>query len=165
MGLIPDSKVGKIQFFQSKVTPWTDNAVALGTTADPQSVYDLAQIPAPALPTPVTTLGMPANFTATLDQSGALTLKWKCASPRASGTVYQVWRRTTPAGEFTYLGGVGDKKDVDAAIPAGYSQVTYQIQAVRSTAVGPWAQFNVNFGVSTGGAMTASVELAPKMAA
>jgi hypothetical protein len=46
--------------------------------------------------------------------------------------------------------------------------VTYQIQAVRSTAVGPWAQFNVNFGVSSGGAMTASVTEqppSPKLAA
>jgi hypothetical protein len=32
------------------------------------------------------------------------------------------------------------------------------MQAVRSTAVGEWAQFNVNFGVSgAGGTMTAMV--------
>jgi hypothetical protein len=35
--------------------------------------------------------------------------------------------------------------------------VTYQIQAVRSTAVGPWAQFNVNLGVSPGGPISVSV--------
>ena len=33
----------------------------------------------------------------------------------------------------------------------------YQIQAVRSTAVGEFATFNVKFGVSTGGAVTATV--------
>jgi hypothetical protein len=37
-------------------------------------------------------------------------------------------------------------------------QVTYQIQALRSTMTGPSAQLNVNFGVSSGGGtMTASV--------
>jgi hypothetical protein len=45
-----------------------------------------------------------------------------------------------------YLGGCGPKQFTDRTIPAGVSGVTYQMQAVRSTAVGPWAQFNVNFG-------------------
>jgi hypothetical protein len=41
-------------------------------------------------------------------------------------------------------------------------EMTYQIQAVRSTSVGPWALFNVNFGVSSDGAITTSVtEWAP----
>jgi hypothetical protein len=75
----------------------------------------------------------------------------------AAGTVYQVGRRIGGAGEFTYCGGAGAKKFLDETIPAGSSQVTYQIQAVRSTAVGEWAQFNVNFGIGTGGAMTTSV--------
>jgi hypothetical protein len=30
--------------------------------------------------------------------------------------------------------------------------VTYQIQAVRSTAVGAWAQYTVSFGTPAGGA-------------
>lgn len=33
MGLIPDTKVGKIQFYQSKLDPWTTSAVQIGTTA------------------------------------------------------------------------------------------------------------------------------------
>jgi hypothetical protein len=85
--------------------------------------------------------------------------------------MYQVYRRIgggsgDGAGEFTYLGGSGSKKFVDSTVPAGSSQITYQIQAVRSTAVGAWEQFNVNIGTNTGtGAMTASVEKAPKLAA
>ena len=55
-------------------------------------------------------------------------------------------------------------------MPAGSSQVTYQIQAVRSTAVGPWAQFNVNFGVSSAGfaivkSVTESAPTPPRIAA
>src|SRR4051812_12894699 len=120
MGLIPDTKAGKVAFYGSKIAPWTTNAVAIGTTAgavtaldallttaqdklaaqtaaqeaaktataaadnavealavaganiiadirakarnsaDPANVYELAQIPAPATPTPVNTLGTPS---------------------------------------------------------------------------------------------------------
>ncbi|HSV13219.1 MAG TPA: hypothetical protein VLI90_03105 [Tepidisphaeraceae bacterium] len=217
MGLIPDTKIGKIEFCESHVSPFTTNAVAIGTTAPAvtawsalvtaaraaytaqqaaqlaaknattnlnvavgammdatssiikqvrakadlsgNGVYALASLPVPATPTPVGPPGTPTNFTVSLDQTGVLKLKWKCANP-AGGTIYQVWRRTTPTGEFAYLGGSGTKDFVDATIPAGSSQVTYQIQGVRSTAVGEWAQFNVNFGVGSGGAFAtiASVE-------
>ena len=120
------------------------------------------------LASPVPPPGTPTAIRATLGGDGSLTLAWKCNNPRgASGTMYQVYRRATAAGEFTYLGGAGEKKFVDATIPAGAAQVTYQIQAVRSTAVGPWAQFNVNFGAVAGGGETAAAvgEKSPKLAA
>lgn len=118
------------------------------------AVYALAQIPAPATPSPKPAPGKPFGLVATLDDSGELNLKWKCVNPAGStGTIYQVWRRVGGEGAaFVYLGGSGDKSFVDATLPAGSSAVTYQIQAVRSTATGPWAQFNVNFGVSGAGA-------------
>jgi hypothetical protein len=109
-------------------------------------------------PTPVGSLGKPTKLKVTLSETGALELGWSCSSPRASGMTYQIYRRNAPDGEFTYIGGSGEKKFTDATLPAGSSQVTYQIQAVRSTAVGPWASFNVNFGVSSGnGAAKTSV--------
>jgi hypothetical protein len=130
------------------------------------TVYELSDIPAPATPEPVTTLGKPNRFTAELDENGGLALVWKCSNPRATGVVYQIWRRHTPTGEFVYLGGVGQKKFLDTTIPAGSSEVTYKVHAARSTAVGPWAQFNVNFGMSTGGGMIAKITTSePKMAA
>ncbi len=110
-----------------------------------------------AAPTPVHTLGKPGKFTVTLDETGALALKWKCANPRASGTVYQVWRRIGAQGEFVFLGSVGRKRFTDSTLPAAAPAITYQIQAVRSTAAGPRAQFNVNFGTSGGGITMASV--------
>ena len=110
-------------------------------------VYALAQIPAPATPTPVGPPGTPTDFGVKLAQNGAVTLTWKCANPAgAGGTMYQVFRRSTATGEFAYVGGSGERRFVDLTIPHGSSSVTYQIQAVRSTSVGPWAQFNVNFG-------------------
>ena len=126
-------------------------------TGDP-NVYVLADIPAPALPAPTPPPGTPSNLSVTLDGNGALLLKWKCSNPRgASGTIYQIWRRDSPTSELNYLGGVGSKKYTDGTIPAGATQITYQIQAVRSTAKGLWATFNVNFGTGTAGATTASV--------
>lgn len=110
-------------------------------------VYTLANIPAPATPGPVAPLGQPNSFSVELGETGALTLKWKNTNPKsAGGAVYQVFRRDSAAGEFKYLGGTGQKKFIDYSVPAGSSQVTYQIQAVRSSSVGPWAQYNVNFG-------------------
>ena len=131
------------------------------------NVYVLAQIPAPATPSPVGAPGTPSGFKVELFQDGSLGLTWKCANPAGSnGTMYQVFRRVGAAGEFTYLGGSGEKKFTDATVPAGASQVTYQVQAVRSTAVGQWAQFNVNFGTTSAGAATATVgEATPKIAA
>lgn len=122
------------------------------TTGD--SVYALADVPPPATPGPVAAPGACTDFAPEFQADGSLLFKFKSNNPvGSSGTVYQVWRRATPDGAFEYLGGTGSKEFVDSTIPAGSSQVTYQIQAVRSTAVGPWAQFNVNFGTG-GGTMT-----------
>jgi len=218
MPVVPVDKVAKIAFYENHTTPWSTNAVAIGTTATAvtdlttktaaarsaynaqqaaqetakaatltlknaveamasagsdiiksirakaavtgDSVYALAQIPAPAAPSPRPAPGTPTDFKVALGADGAVTLNWKCNNPAgATGTMYQVWRRIGATGEFSYLGGSGTKDFVDDALPAGSARVTYQIQGVRSTAVGPWAQFNVNFGVGTGGGATiASVE-------
>ena len=217
MSLYPNTKPGKIGYFNSKVAPWTTNAVAIGTTstavtalqalvtaaqsalddqiaaeqaaktktataddavalmvaagadiiknirakadntANPNTVYDLAEIPAPATPTPVSTLGQPNNFSVALEMDGSVTVKWKCANPRATGTIYQVWRKLQGEATFGYLGGTGEKKFNDATVPSGSSTTLYKIQAVRSTAVGLFNICTVMFGVDTSGAMTAMV--------
>jgi hypothetical protein len=129
------------------------------TTNNP-GVYDLAQIPAPAVPAPVPPPGTPSDFAVNLMQDGTLELKWKCANPTgASGPIYQVQRRVGAAAEFTFVGAAGARRFVDATLPAGASPVTYQITAVRSTASGNPAQFTVNFGAggAGGGPSIASV--------
>ena len=119
------------------------------------------------VPSPMGAPGTSTNFKVKLMGDGSIELGWKCNNPVGStGTLYQIFRRTGAVGEFEYLGGVGEKKYHDTTIPAGAAVVTYKIQAVRSTAVGDWAEFCVNFGTGAGGAMTASVsESAPKLAA
>jgi hypothetical protein len=113
--------------------------------------------------------GTASNFKVALNGDGSIDLTWKCNNPRGTtGTMYQIFRGFDGAeGAFEYLGGVGEKKYHDDTIPAGTTSVTYKIQAVRSTAVGGWAVFNVSFGMASGGggAMTATVEPTPKLAA
>ena len=33
MGIVPDNRLGKIEFYEAHITPWTTNAVAIGLTA------------------------------------------------------------------------------------------------------------------------------------
>jgi hypothetical protein len=121
-------------------------------------VYVLAQIPAPATPGPIPPPGEPNTFRVGVNADGSLWFKWKCVNPPgSSGTIYQVWRRTNSEADFSYVGGSGTRSFIDATLPAGCSSVMYKIQAVRSTAVGPWATFTVMFGVGAGGLTTVSV--------
>jgi hypothetical protein len=229
MSLIPDTKVGKIEFAENHVDPWTTNSVPMGSSAPAvtswsalvtaaraayvaqqaaqlaakdatvtldlaiksmmestasiikqvrakadlvgDSVYALASLPVPATPSPKPAPGKPTALVVSLDETGALELAWKCANPAgSSGTIYQVWRQVGESAAPTYLGGTGTKKFVDSTLPGGSTLVVYTIQAVRSTASGPVATFNVRFGVGGGGmAMVASVTEAtptsPKIAA
>lgn len=127
-------------------------------TANPD-VYAKASLPMPATPSPVGPPGTPSDFNVTLLQSGAVMLKWKCVNPAgASGTMYEVERKIGGGGgPFVLLGSEGTKSFTDISLPTGASGVTYQITAVRSTARGMPAQFNVNFGVGGDGAMFATV--------
>jgi hypothetical protein len=140
---------------------------AMAETSGDPTVYTKAQIPAPPTPTPVGPLGTPSDFKAKLDAAtGALNLSWKCSNPaNATGMVYQIWRQIGATGELVYLGGVGAKKYTDADLPRGTAQVQYQIQAVRSTSVGPFALFIVNFGSGSSGAMTVTEAAPARLAA
>jgi hypothetical protein len=135
------------------------------------AVYTLALLPVPATPAPVPPPGTPTDFSATLNPDGSLKLRWKCANPaNASGTIYQVSRKVGSggAGSFSIIGGCGTRTFDDPTVPAGVASVTYQVQAVRSTAAGVAAQFVVNFGVGGSGEAFASVVGAagtPKLAA
>jgi hypothetical protein len=110
------------------------------------------------VPSPMPAPGTAYGFKVKLMGDGSIETRWKCNNPRGSqGTVYQIFRRLGAVGTFEYLGGVGDKKYHDTTIPAGTATLTYKIQAVRSTAVGDWAELCVGFGSGAGGALTATV--------
>ena len=127
-------------------------------TSNSDTPYSLANIPVPAIAAPVGPPGTATDFKVKVEGDGTLVLTWKCPQPPgAVGTTYNVFRRTTPSGPFDFLGTAGQRKFIDATLPANSVQITYQIQAIRSTAIGANAQFLVNFGFGTGGISTASV--------
>jgi hypothetical protein len=225
MSTVPKKLVDRIQFYEDHLTPFSSNAVAIGTSAaavtdlttktnaartayDAQqaasatakaatltlnlavsamstaggailkqvaakaemtgdSVYVLAQLPAPVTPSPVGPPGLPSDFAASLNPDGSLNLKWKCANPvGAQGTTYQVYRKVGTAAAFTFIGASGTRTFIDATLPTNLTAVTYQIVALRSTSTGPAAQFLVNFGrIPSTGEMMAEVAQAPRMAA
>jgi hypothetical protein len=114
-----------------------------------ESVYPLAWIPSPAQPSPIAAPGKPHDLRVDLQGTGALALRWKCRNPRGStGTVYHLARQLAPNGPLAFLGISGSKRFIDETVPAGASQIVYQIQAIRSTAQGPPARFPVNLGGS-----------------
>ena len=137
---------------------------------DPNAVYSTANVPAPAVPAPAGPPGTPFDFKVALAQNGALTLSWKCINPpNTSGTIYEVFRGPTANGPWTNAGGSGTRKFTDETLPSGLNPVTYRITAVRSTARGLPATFNVSFGVGGGGltvtAVTPAVQGESKAAA
>lgn len=137
--------------------------------ANPAAVYSAAEIPMPAMPSPAPAPGTPTDFVATLNQTGVVTIKWKCANPAGTtGTIYEC-RRRIGGGSFTFIGAVGTREFSDTTLPAGSIGVLYEITAVRSTTRGNPALFNVNFGVGGGGgifiASTSEGEPTMKMAA
>jgi hypothetical protein len=120
-----------------------------------------------AIPAPRPAPGQPNTFKAMLvPGEAALEITWSCANPPGTqGTIYQVYRQTTP-GEWVHLGDSGLKKFIDATVPAA-AQLTYKVRGLLSTVAGLWGTFVVTFGAEGfGGAKTASVaEPAPKLAA
>ena len=118
-----------------------------------------------ATPSPAPAPGTPYEFKFTLSVTGLLEFKWKCNNPpRASGIMYQVWR-TVDGGTREYLGSCGAKMFTDSTLPSGASIVLYQVQAMRSTSLGAWGSFSIQFGTSASGLTTMKAVASPKLAA
>jgi hypothetical protein len=138
------------------------------TQADPAAVYQLAQIPPPASPSPAPPPAQPSDLTVTLSpSSGDLTLGWKAANPvGTSGTTYIIRRKLPGESVFTFLGVSGKKTFVDNTLVAGPDSVQYTVQGQRADSSGPLSPiFIVNFGQAPGGGVTATVSTSAKTAA
>lgn len=135
------------------------------SVADPQTIYSLADIPAPAAPSPVGPPGAPFEAKVQLLAEGEIVLSWKCNNPaNAVGTIYEVRRAIGEPEGGTLIGATGVKSFTDDTIPEGTSRVFYAVTGVRSTSRGPTTTFLVKFGV--GGPGISVVETSPvKMAA
>jgi len=136
-------------------------------SANPATVYSMAEIPAPAAPSPVGPPGTPYEPRVELLQTGAIVISWKCTNPsNGGGTIYEVTRRLGGSGPYTMIGGTGVRSFTDDSIPAGSGSVYYQVTGVRSTQRGNTATFTVQFGVDGPGLTVSDVSAGPvKLAA
>lgn len=115
-------------------------------TVQGSDIYTLARISAPSEGAPLEAPGTPERITHSMDVNGAITLKWKCKNPVGStGTTYHV-SRSIDGSPVAWIGMTGDKKFIDETVPQGSRQVTYRLQAVRSTGVGKTASYLVPLG-------------------
>lgn len=124
-------------------------------SANPEAVYNEAQIPSPNGRGPSVPPNRPYELSAALDIStGALTVRWKAAQPQGvTGVVYQIRRAVTNSsgmtGDYSLVGAVGGKNFQDFTVPGGVRGVRYQIQAQRGTLTSAWSDtLEVNFGVA-----------------
>ncbi len=125
------------------------------SSANPENIYNLAQIPSPSDRGPSVPPNRAYELAATLDIStGALSVRWKASQPQGvTGVVYQIRRAVTNTsgvtGDFSLVGAVGGKTFQDFTVPGGVRGVRYQIQAQRGTLTSPWSDtLEVNFGVA-----------------
>jgi hypothetical protein len=153
----------------------TIKAFAQNSTT-PQTIYDLAQIPAPSTPAPLPAPGKPNEMSVAITPTtGAITLSWKALNPPgSSGTSYIVRRRTNVDAPFEFIGVTGSKKFTDSNFIAGPDAVQYTVQGQRSDLAGAVSDIlTINFGRSgpglNAGLVVTSVSSSPvgnaKMAA
>lgn len=145
------------------------------------SVYNAAQIPMAAAPSPVGPPGKPHDITVTLTPTtGDITLRWKVVNPVGTvGTSYIVKRRTSPTADFEFVGVTGNKEFTDTTLDvrgagagagagsgagSGAESVQYVVQGQRSRHAGPVSDIlTVNFGQQVerrGGTRGGAVKLA-----
>ncbi len=135
---------------------------AFADTTNNPNVYNLAQIPPPAAPSPPPPLEAPEDFTADPAADGTISLKWK-GSLRFS-TFFSIFRRGPGEANFTQIATVAAKSFIDTAPPApkGPEQanrsVDYLVRAQRQTEIGP-ATPTVTVVYGAGGQLFTSVKL------
>lgn len=144
------------------------------TTNNP-NVYQLAQIPPPAAPTPALAPTKPVNIKLQLETDGGLTIQWKAAANSPStpnqddstqGVQYSIYRRLPGESSLRLVGTAnpprrGGKRAfatwTDDDIPTGSNGITYAIQGTRGTLEGPMSDaFVVTLGMG-GGGLTATM--------
>ncbi len=118
-------------------------------SSNPGAVYTAAQIPAPADRTPKPAPGTPALFTVGLDQSGALSVKFKCPNPPRVGALSYIVERSIGSQQpFVYLMTAAERSFDDDTVPYGSGDVTYRVTAQSPTKKGLPGYFTVRFGVN-----------------
>ena len=111
---------------------------AYAETNDNPAVFALAQIPAPAAPTPAPPPSMPYDLKADIDNTGGVVLTYKADNAAShTGVFFEVRRRLDGQTAFTLIGTSGVKAFTDSAIPMGTTSAIYTITARRGALSSP----------------------------
>jgi len=106
---------------------------AFAETSGDDNVYVLSDIPPVSPPTPVGPPQTPTNITATINNFGYVTVRWK--GSRAAGTQFILQRQLVPLTgspePWTYAGTTVDNEYTDITVPTGYAAVSYRVYAQR----------------------------------
>jgi len=125
---------------------------------NPQAIYSLAQIPAPADRAPAPPPAPVTDFQVTLEEGGSLRVSFKCANAaRTGGVIYRVERQATAQEPFQFLLNAQDKFFVDGSFPNTSPQITYRVTGQSSTKTGPTSYFTVRYGANQQGAAQATI--------
>lgn len=144
--------------------------------ANPQSVYNLAEIPAPLPPAPVPAPGKPTDMLVTLLPTGAVQISWSAENAAASaGAFFNVYRKLPNTTAWVSLGGASGSTTasrrmqfIDATVPtsAAAAGVQYIIQGQRGTLQGLMSDaITVQFGTDTPGGLNVQGAVGEKVAA
>jgi hypothetical protein len=99
-------------------------------TANP-NVYNLAQIPPPAPPSPSGIPSAPTNVKGQINSNGHVELSWK--GSLAFGTFFSVWKKRPGDTKWKQIGSVAGKKFVDQNTTPLVEWAMYQVFAHRSS--------------------------------
>lgn len=114
---------------------------------NPQTIYNAAQIPAPADREPSPPPAAVTDFKVTLKEGGSLMVDFKCPnSPRVGGVVYRVERQAAPQEPYLFLLNAQEKHFEDSSFPGTSSLITYRVTGQSSTKTGPTSYFTVRYG-------------------
>ncbi len=100
-------------------------------TNDDPAVFVLAEIPAPAPPTPAGPPEQPTELAANFLLPFGIGLSWKGSV--AQGAYFGIWRRLDGENEFTLVATSKEKSFDDQTLPAGAASVSYYISAHRES--------------------------------
>lgn len=117
------------------------------------TVYQLAQIPAPAAPTPLPPPGQPESFKVLLNPDGSIRILWKSTNSTSSqGSWFAVTRKLFGENSYVGVGGNSKREFTDLTLPAGADGASYIVTPFRNGVVGTASQvLTVQFGVGGGG--------------
>lgn len=103
---------------------------------DPAAVYEAAQIPPRAAPSPAPAPDAPTNIATTVYTTGEVELKWKVKQPRPGAEIFTViHRRLNNTGAYIEFASTGEKMFVDSNIPPGTQSVSYMLRTRRGDQV------------------------------